>query len=235
MGEWPRRFDATQLRGSLSILAIAALVLVNAAVRADETRVLPIEVHVVHVDGAPVVARNFVEQRLERANAIFGAYGVRFAETGAPSGLPARHAALETRADRDALGAYARRGAIHCFVVRSLRDVDEPARMRRGVHWRSRTYPGAHFVVLSSIAGLDVLAHELGHYLGNPEHSDTPGNLMSYDRGAVPPFLDAGQLRRMRAAIRRYVSTGELPPQQRIAAVEPAQTQRDSHGPSDGP
>jgi hypothetical protein len=198
---------------------MALLTLLAGPAHAEDARVLPIAVHVVHVDGSPVVSRSFVEQQLDRANAIFAPYGVRFAEVAAPPALAARHAALETRADRDALGAHARPGAIHCFVVRSLRDVDEPERMRRGVHWHSRTHAGAHFVVLSSIAGPDVLAHELGHYLGNPKHSATPGNLMSYERGAVPPFLDAGQVRRMRAAIARYVSKGELPPARRSSSA----------------
>jgi hypothetical protein len=218
-----RKLDRMQNRTVACVLAIAMLALSGGGARGENARVLPIAVHVVHVDGLPVVSRSFVDQQLERANAIFASYGVRFAETRAPAPLAARHAALETRADRDALGAYAASGAIHCFVVRSLRDVDEPERMRRGVHWHSRTHDGAHFVVLSSIAGADVLAHELGHYLGNPKHSSTPGNLMSYERGAVPPFLDAGQVRRMRAAIARYVAAGELPPAAKASSAAHAQ------------
>lgn len=188
------------------------LLLCAALVRADGNAVvLPIRFHVVHVEQQPVVSAAFVEQQLARANAIFGRYGVRFAlESPLPPPLDAHHAALETSTDRDALGAYARPGAIDCFFVRSLRDVDEPARMRRGVHWHARGFGGAHFVVLSSIAGADVLAHELGHYLGNPRHSRTAGNLMSYERSSEPPVLDAAQLRRMRAAIRGYLRRGEL-------------------------
>jgi len=84
--------------------------------------------------------------------------------------------------------------------------------MRRGVHWHSRSHPGAHFVILSSIAGTDVLAHELGHFLGNPKHSDTPGNLMSYERGDAPPFLDPEQVARMQRALQGYLRRGELRP-----------------------
>jgi hypothetical protein len=170
-------------------------------------------VHVAHVGSQPVVPRSFIDAQLARANAIFGPYGVRFVEQSAPPPLAEQHAALETRADRDALGAHARRGAIDCFVVRSLRDVDEPPRMRHGVHWHARGHAGAHFVVLSSIAGPDVLAHELAHYLGNPKHSETPGNLLSYERGELPlPVLDGAQVRRMRAAIAAYLRSGELTP-----------------------
>jgi hypothetical protein len=168
-------------------------------------------VHVAHVGSDAVVPRSFVDAQLARANAIFEPYGVRFVEDPAPPALAEQHAALETRADRDALGALARPGAIDCFVVRSLRDVDEPPRMRRGVHWHARGHAGAHFVVLSSIAGPDVLAHELAHYLGNPKHSETPGNLLSYERSAEPlPVLDRAQVRRMRAVIAGYLRSGEL-------------------------
>jgi hypothetical protein len=90
--------------------------------------------------------------------------------------------------------------------------VDEADRTRRGVHWRSTTHPGAHFVIVSSIAGVDVLAHELGHYLGNPEHSEVPGNLMSYEHTAAIPFLDEAQVVRLRRRLRTYVTSRELLP-----------------------
>jgi hypothetical protein len=205
-----------QSRSRLLSLLIASFVSSSnpIAARAEADAIaLRIRVHVVHVGGEPVVARAFIEAQLARANAIFGPYGVRFVPDPAPPPLPEQHAALESRADRDALGAYARPGAIDCFVVRSLRDVDEPPRMRRGVHWHARGHAGAHFVVLSSIAGPDVLAHELGHYLGNPKHSETPGNLLSYERGEQPlPVLDRAQVRRMRAALASYLRSGELIP-----------------------
>ena len=226
------RVDHWQVR--LAVALIPLCIAVSIPLRASGAReiMLPIRVHVVHVGDEPVAPHTFVVEQLEHANAIFAPHGVRFAPEPAPPPLPARHAALETRADRDALAAYARRGAIDCFVVRSLRDVDEPERMRQGVHWwQGSRRTNAHFVVLSSTAGPDVLAHELGHYLGNPSHSSTPGNLMSYQRGHVPmPFLDGRQLRRMRAAIARYLRTGELQqakaagaaPQQPLRTPEPA-------------
>jgi hypothetical protein len=82
--------------------------------------------------------------------------------------------------------------------------------MRRGVHWHSQSHPGKHYVILSSIAGPNVLAHELGHYLGNPKHSEVPGNLMSYQRAEGPPFLDAIQVRRIQRTLRGYLKSGEL-------------------------
>jgi hypothetical protein len=178
---------------------------------APRTVVLPITLHVAESDGAPVVDEAFIAARVARANEIFATYGVQFVVRERKS-LPERNAVLESRADRDALGAYFARGTVHVFCVASLRDVDEPDRMRRGVHWRSTTHPGAHFVIVSSIAGVDVLAHELGHYLGNPEHSDVPGNLMSYEHTEVTPFLDEAQALRLKRRLRTYVESRELVP-----------------------
>ena len=171
---------------------------------------LPLDVQVALKDGVPVVEPSFVEAHLAWANQVFERYGVRFAlrSTSTFEGI----AALETREDRDALGARVHQGVINCFVVASLRDVDAPARMRRGVHWHSTTAAGAHYVIVSAIAEPFVLAHELGHFLGNPRHSDTPGNLMSYTRLEGLPFLDAVQQSRVRRRLQRYLREGELTP-----------------------
>jgi hypothetical protein len=67
-------------------------------------------------------------------------------------------------------------------------------------------------VILSSIAGPDVLAHELGHFLGNREHSDVPGNLMSYEHTDVLPFLDAVQREKLRRTLAGYLRRRELVP-----------------------
>ena len=171
---------------------------------AREPIVLPIAWHVVHEADGAVVSEQFLSERLARANAP---YGVAFAAVSSASLAPA-HAALETKADRDALASAAVSGAINCFVVRSLRDVDDPAQMRRGVHWHAPG--GAHFVILSSIAGLNVLAHELGHFLGNRTHSERAGNLMSYLPGPGLPVLDAAQQRKLERALRGYLARKEL-------------------------
>ncbi len=178
------------------------------AERADTT--LALAVHVAAERGQPVVDQTFIQRQLARANAIFAPYGVAF-RIQSQRRLEG-HAAMETRGDRDALGAHVRAGAINCFFVKSLRDVDEPEHMRRGVHWRSRTHEPAHYVIVSSISFDAVLAHELGHFLGNHRHSNTSGNLMSYQHTEVLPFLDAAQVRRMRRTLRRYLKSGELRP-----------------------
>lgn len=183
----------------------------------SERLVLPILFHVATSAELPVVPAELVPERLARANAIFAPYGIAFEQVGLRA-LDARHAVIETRSDRDALGAYATPGVIDCFVVRSLHDVDDPTQMRRGVHWRSRSHPGKRFVIVSAAAGENVLAHELGHYLGNPKHSEVPGNLMSYAQSDGLPVLDPQQLRRMRRSMQAALRRGELRPLERAPA-----------------
>ena len=191
------------------LLAVAVSALLARGVLAQPPVVLPVTLHVVQRAGTPVVDGAFIAERFARANDIFAQYGVQF-EVREQRPLDERHAALETRADRNALGSYFARGTLHVFCVASLRDVDEPDRMRRGVHWHSTTRAGAHYVIVSSIAGVDVLAHELGHYLGNPEHSEVAGNLMSYEHTEVLPFLDEAQQVRLRRRLKTYLATKEL-------------------------
>jgi hypothetical protein len=178
-------------------------------VAAAQTSTLPITLHVAEQAGRPVVDDAFIAARVARANEIFAPYSVQFTVVARVS-LAEKHAALTTRADRDALGSYFARGTIHVFCVASLLDVDEAGRVRRGVHWHSSSHPGAHFVILSAISGPDVLAHELGHYLGNAEHSEVAGNLMSYEHTEVLPFLDEPQQARMRRRVKSYLATHEL-------------------------
>ena len=172
---------------------------------------LGLAVHVARLDNRAVVEEPFIARQIEAANRIFAPYGVAF-ERVESHVVSSRHARMETRADRHALGALVRRGVINVFMVASLRDVDDPARMRRGVHWRSVSHAPAHFVIVSAIAFDAVLAHELGHFLGNRRHSQTPGNLMSYHHTDVLPFLDTAQQRRLRITLRRYLRTRELLP-----------------------
>lgn len=179
--------------------------------RAASSTLLPLAITVAEHDSAPVVSEPWIETQVDNANALFEPHGISFRVVHRDL-MDEKHARLETRRDRHALGALLRPGVIHCFLVLSLRDVDEPNRYRQGVHWRPRgaNYPrSAHFVILSSIAGPYVLAHELGHYFGNG-HSDVAGNIMSYERGDGPPFFDESQARRIRASVRRFLRRGEL-------------------------
>jgi hypothetical protein len=158
--------------------------------------------------GKPVAQPEWLTGEIDAAQALFTPFGVRFAKTdGAP--LEARLARMETRTDRDALAAHRAPHVVDVFVVSSLRDVDDPSQMRRGVHWHAPS--GAHYLILVASAPTTVLAHELGHYFGNP-HSQVADNVMSYERTGVSVFFDADQGRRIAAKARAYVRSGELLP-----------------------
>jgi hypothetical protein len=158
--------------------------------------------------GKPIARPEWLAAELDAAQALFTPFGVRFAKTdGAP--LDARLAHVETRADRDGFATHMAPHVIDVFVVDSLRDVDDPSQMRRGVHWHAPS--GAHYLIVIASAATSVLAHELGHYFGNP-HSHVADNVMSYERTGAPVFFDADQGRRIAAKARAYLRSGELLP-----------------------
>lgn len=192
--------------------AVVALLAFGSSASADDVVTLPVAAAVVHVDGQPVVDRTWMDERIDWANRIFAPADIAF-ELVDVRPLDEAHRKLESRRDRHALGAELRPRVINWFVVEALKDVDVEDRWIRGVHWRPRGYPeGSHFVIMSQIAGSTVLAHELGHFFGNRRHPDTPGNIMSYQRGDVEPFFDDTQLRRIREHRRRFLRTRELIP-----------------------
>ncbi len=151
----------------------------------------------------------WLRTEVDSALAFFAPFGVRFAAAGGVTALPARFAHVETRADRDALAAQVQPHVINVFLVDSLRDVDDPAEMRRGVHWHGPG--GTHYVILVSTASPQVLAHELGHFFGNP-HSKVVDNLMSYERSGGWVFFDEAQGKRIVGRAREYLESGELVP-----------------------
>jgi hypothetical protein len=192
-------------------LLLASCCVVASVVHAQAASPFPIALAVAAEDGAAVVEEAWIDAELAQANAIFAPSGVSFT-VGMRRALDTRFAAIETRSDRNALATELRGRMVNVFVVRSLRDVDDPSQMRRGVHWRPMAVPGAHFVIVSSIASSDVLAHELGHFFGNP-HSTTPNAVMSYDRyGAVLPFFEPAEIVRIRRHARRFRERGEIAP-----------------------
>ena len=158
--------------------------------------------------GTPVRDDAWIDAQVAEAERLFGGLGVHLRKT-APRPLAERFAHLETRADRDALAAEMSRGVINVMLVGSLRDVDDTSLHRMGVHWRPAAAPAKHYVIVSASALPSTLAHEIGHYFGNP-HSAVRDNLMSYDRSGDQVFLDEAQGRIIRRFARLYVRIGEL-------------------------
>jgi hypothetical protein len=189
------------------MIALTGLALAQASPAVATTFSLRVSIAVDDA-GKPLADAGWLAAEIDAAENLFEPFGVRFARAdGAPLG--ARLAHVETRGDRNALASHVTPHVIDVFVVGSLRDVDDPAQMRRGVHWHAPS--GAHYLILVASAPTTVLAHELGHYFGNP-HSHVVDNVMSYERSGAPVFFDADQGKRIAARARAYVKSGELVP-----------------------
>lgn len=172
------------------------------------TVVVPLRVHVVDVDGSPVVGAPWLDEQLREANRVFGPTGVSFQELERQS-LHPHFADLITRRDRNSLAQFLERGVVNVFVVASMVDVDDQTSMRRGVHWTLQWRPDNHFVVLTSIGPRTTLAHELGHYFGNRIHTSVFGNIMSYEHGSAPS-LSMRQQRRVITTARQQLRSRTL-------------------------
>ena len=158
-------------------------------------------------DGKRVVDDAWIQAQIDDANRLFGPLGTRFRWT-LEKPLPEPHGEMHTRAQRNALTALTEPDVIDVFVVRALEDVDEPGRMRMGVCWTGRG--GRRFIVLSRTARPTVLAHELGHFFGNREHSTVMNNLMSYSRDGGPVFFDEQQIAKIKSFTASFIATRRL-------------------------
>jgi hypothetical protein len=178
------------------------------AADADAVMTLAVSVAAATLDGERVVDDAWIDGQWAAVDRLYAGIGIRF-ERKWTAALPESSARLETREDRDALGVHVSDGAIHVFFVKSLLDIDEMGRIRMGVCWRA---PGRRrFVAVASNAKPTVLAHELGHYLGNG-HSKVTDNVMSYDRTGGPVFFDATQRKIMRTTALQLLQDGLVRP-----------------------
>lgn len=189
------------MRSSRSFVRVLVVLLVSCAASLSslgraEDRTFGLAVTVAEPDGAPVQSDAWVDAQVAEAERLFGPVGVHFRWVVRKIGKKgAGRVEVETRDDRDAFRDELEPGYVNVFVVRSLRDVDEPPRVRMGVTWTQRESK-QRYVVLSSIAKPSVLAHELGHFFGNG-HTKVVDNLMSYERGGGVVFLSDEQKARI--------------------------------------
>ena len=158
-------------------------------------------------DGRRVVDDAWIQRQIDDANRLFGPHGTRFRWT-LEQPLPEPHGEMHTRAQRDALTPLTEADMIDVFVVRALEDVDEPGRMRMGVCWTGRG--GKRFIILSRSARPTVLAHELGHFFGNRQHSEVVNNLMSYSRDGGEVFFDEEQIAKIKRHTARFLESRRL-------------------------
>lgn len=151
------------------------------------SRCFEIALHVVEEGGADVQTPQWVAEQVTEANRLFAPIGVGF-RVGSAKVVDARFADVQTRLQRDLLGRDEHTlGVVHVFVVRRLADVDVAGEVIRGVHWRDRSETSRRWIILSSIAGPVVLAHELGHFFGLP-HTKHPKSIMNKSPHMDPPW-----------------------------------------------
>lgn len=203
----PARKSGPRARlGLAAALALAPAVVAVAQPRPSRVALpaLPVRVAIVADASGPAVGDAWLGERFSTAQELLAGSGVRVMLAGTRP-LDARHADLETRADRSALARLLEPNVVNVFVVRVLRDVDEVG-LRQGVHWHVGR---KHYVIVAATSGRTTLCHELGHFFGL-SHSDVVGNVMSYDRGSRPPFFDDAQAARMRARATRLLRSGEV-------------------------
>lgn len=190
----------------LARIAIAAVILLDARESAADAT-FGLAISIVREEGERVVDDAWVEAQIASANGFFGPLGTTFRWT-IDKELADRHADLHSRADRDALTPLTERQSVDVFIVRTLEDVDEPGRNRMGVCWTG--LGEKRFIVVARTARPTVLAHELGHFFGNRQHSAVPNNLMSYIRDGGTVFLDAAQSATIERFSALFLRTGRL-------------------------
>lgn len=170
---------------------------------------------------APVQTQRWIEAHVAAATRILGAHGI--AVSARYARFTPRRCTLLSRQDRHEQARFARMdGTVTVLVFARIRDVDDPAYELAGVHWRyvgrQRQLQRRRWVFLTSVADPPVLAHELGHFLGQ-QHDTRGGNIMTLHpsspiwakRGLKPrprkPIFTTKQGRRMHASLRRYLRT----------------------------
>ncbi|MGB1699453.1 MAG: hypothetical protein ACPHRO_05840 [Nannocystaceae bacterium] len=177
------------------------------------TRRLGIRVFVLTDNQHEPVSRAWFDERLAQANRLFASIDVAL-NVVSWTPLSVSDAAVDTRAQRDALGAgRPHQGAIDVYLVARLTDVDAPPQQIRGVHWRLRRDTTQRWIIMSSISGPMVLAHELGHFFSLP-HGGEVASIMNKRPREWPPWearvFTAKEQARMRRALREMLTSRRL-------------------------
>ena len=196
-----------------AVAVTVALTLVASAAAAcptDRDHCFELTIHVAQEGGAPVVDAAWLKVQVDHANRLFAPMDAGF--FAGPTRPMDTGASIDTRAQRDALGAMWERGTIHVFVAAHVANVDDPGEIN-GVHWRDRANRSRRWIILSAIAWELTLAHELGHYFGLP-HSAYDISVMNKTPRAEPKPADrvfhAREIRRMKARKTQMLRAREL-------------------------
>ena len=186
-------------------------------VRATSAVRVGVRVFALEDDEHPAVSRAWFHERLGHANRLFDVIGVRF-EVASWESLRVANAPVDTRAQRDALGAAMNHeGQVDVYLVPRLTDVDAPPAQIRGVHWRLRRDTSRRWIIMSAISGPMVLAHELGHFFSLP-HGAEPTSIMNKRPRRNPPWeqrvFTPREQTAMVTALKRMLDSGRLTPRE---------------------
>ncbi len=182
---------------------------------------MPLSIAVAEQHGKPVVKCPWLRRQVAEAERLLSAQRVHV-KVVKRRRLPARYVALEKAKDRDALVKHLERKVINVFVVRTLRDVHDPRYLIQGVRWRNLRNLRKDYIIVAASASPTTLAHELGHYFGNP-HSYVDNNIMSYKRSDPSKVrFNAKQGAKMRRAVAGYLRSKKLKTAAQILAAAKA-------------
>ena len=143
---------------------------------------LGIALHVTVQDKGPIAAAPWLHEQLTAANRHFERIGVGF-QIASIGTLPASAARVEDATERSSFGAHVKGTVIHVFITGQLDDIDVKGGVIRGVAWRRDS---TKYVILSTVAPANVLAHELGHVFGLT-HSEYAISIMNKTERTDPP------------------------------------------------
>ena len=143
---------------------------------------LGIALHVAVEDKGPIADAPWLHEQLTAANRHFERLGVGF-EIVSIGTLPASAARVEDATERSSFGVYVKGTVIHVFITGHLDDIDVKGGVIRGVAWRR---DATKYVILSTVAPPNVLAHELGHVFGLT-HSEYAISIMNKTDRTEPP------------------------------------------------
>ena len=171
---------------------------------------IPLSIAVATTDGAPAQTDAWIDDQIQQAQRLYNGFGIYFRKAEVRP-LDGRFAALETRADRDALAGQLKKGFLNVFIVTSLRNIDDPKLYRMGVHWAPNGDLKRQYCIVASSARRTTMAHEIGHYF-TLQHTQVPDNLMSYSRTGADVFMSAVQKVNVVKSAKSYIARKELIP-----------------------
>jgi len=198
----------------LIVAACATFVFWTTDCVAKELVTIPVTVHMLSDDEGAAAGAEEVDRWLTKASELMADAGVTFRAASLKTETM-DSAIVPSVAVRNQLVSRAKfDGTIHLYVARKVSDIDKEGGWIAGVHWRywgsKKSMKGQHCVILSASAcGVETLAHEFGHFFGEP-HTKAPDNIMCSPGRRAGATFSAAQITRIKADLAARLRSGEL-------------------------